>query len=390
MRLLNLFEATREFEHKAIDPALMTLREYLAIINKENKTHPSDAYDMSIEDMNRFKSVDDYPILINTITRHNRVFEVRKSIIDLRQGRYVKTDEDGFIIRGEDGDALYMSPEEVEAYIPEEKRYDINYAIIDKETGKIVSYTADEWGTLLIATAREYRNFGFGTMLVKLVRGDNPTRPSGGFTNAGLNNLIRVWSKMVKEYAASGFYSHLVKTGKMTAKRAKEIINDADKTKKYPERDYHFNDPSKWLLLTDGSSYAILYDRRFLDLDDPDSEDDYWINKHIIAMAELGSSMSILDIGKLYGPEKLQAFLIAALMSMELGDKFDLNEYEVGLLKKFGYNVHNDNGYFITKELVPWKDFAKLEHHYRRAKDPYDEFRDRILERAESLADKTK
>ena len=271
MRLFDLLETTRPYQEKIIDPALMTFGEYRDMVDPDHKMHPP-SYDFDLEKLNKYQKPEDYQDVINTVKRRGIEFELRKLTTDRWQGKIVKFDENEEIVRDEKGMAVYLNQDEVKALIPESERFRYQYAFVDKDTQKIVGNTQDEWGALLIVVAQEYRGFGFGTDLVKLARDARPDLQSGGFTQSGLANLHRVWSKMVREYMESGFYSHLVRNGHITAEKAKSIMSSIGERTKQSQANYNTKNPKDWLLMTDGARFAMLYDKKIYDVDEPDAD----------------------------------------------------------------------------------------------------------------------
>lgn len=392
-------EATRPYVEKIIDPALMTFGEYLKIADPDGKMHPSTAYDYDVERLNRYETPEEYQKLLNTITKNGITFEVREKQIDRWDNNYVKTDENREIVRDENGKAQYLSKEEIALMIPPEKRYTYEFAVVRKDTNEIVGNTSDEWGALLVTVAEEYRNFGFGTLLVKLKREREPTKGSGGFTNAGLNNFRRVHTAMVREYMSSGMYSHLVNTGILTKERAKEIINSISKNNKKPtQKNLNTTNPEDWLLMTDsGQSYAILYDKKIYQLDkDYIDTSDYWVEKFIIGMVGIGGPDNFNTIDRTYGSIKVVGKLVGILINGEYPKPIYLEQDMFNIVKTtMGDNLNNEK---ITKEnrtmYKCWVDsptvnisgFMMQENNIRKKYDQYDELKVRIQELAESLA----
>lgn len=397
--LYNINETTRPYTQKIIDPALMTYQEYRDVVDPDHKLHPSDAYDTNLEELNRYQSPEDYDTLVNTITRHNLRFEIRKKTIDRWNQKYTKTTPDGKIIRDETGSAMYMSSDEIKTIIPEDQRYRYEYGIIEVKSNKIVANTQDEWGTMLLMTAREYRKFGFGTILAKLALQARPDRSSGGFTNAGINTFGRVHDEMVREYLSSGFYSYLVKTKQITANRAKAIISGIQPRKTHPKRNLDTSNPQDWLLLTDGSSYSVLYDKKIYELDDIDSDDvRHWVDRHIIGIVSIASYGSDVSpwVNRAYGRDKIKAFLLTSLLQMEPGQSIRMNQSEAELTKsvigndliEVPSNRPGDSVAYYTNTTNPvWNHMMNQERKYRKTVDPYGEWFSRILSWAENLGD---
>lgn len=402
MRLISfLTEATRPFQSKVIDPALMTYDEYYKLVNPQEKWHPSTAYDHDIAQLNAYQSPEKYPVLLNTITRNGLRFQVRQRVEDRHQGNYVKTTPDGYPVRGQSGEVLYMSPEEVAAMIPASKRFHYDHAIVDMESNMLVGVTENEWGTLLVMVATEYRKFGFGTLLVKLSRDKAPDRQSGGFTSSGAENLRRVHAEWVREYMASGFYSYLVRTEQITAERARQVIGSVTLDRpNYKQQNLRNDDPRDWLLMSDGQSFVILYDRKIYDLDEPDdTTQQHRADRYILGMASLASygTGSPPRINRVYGTtDRITAYMLEVIMNQEIGTYIRMDEIDADILRNhLGKQFRTEQGrpgdipkHFINAETTDWKKPARIEQAYRNKRDPYREWYARIIEWAEALADK--
>lgn len=161
---------------------------YAKEVNKSGKWHPSDAYKTTANKLNTYTRIEDYPTLIETF---NGV-EYRRSDKPLK---YVKPNEDGFAMREENGNAIYLTEDEIAEKGLKSKSDDLA-AFID---GKAVGMAADEWGAILVLVAKEYQNKGIGTKLTTIYRTANPWKDSGGFTNAGMKQIRRVYDYLIGE-----------------------------------------------------------------------------------------------------------------------------------------------------------------------------------------------
>jgi GNAT superfamily N-acetyltransferase len=401
MRLIQfLNEATRAFQPKLIDPALMTYEEYYALVNPKDKFHPSTAYDSDVAQLNQYQSASDYQKLLNTITRNGLMFEVREMAKDRWIGNYMKTTPDGDPVRDESNGLVYLNADEVKELIPEDQRFTYEHAVVEKKTGQIVGVTQDEWGTLLVMVASEFRRYGFGTLLVKLNRSRYPDRNSGGLTRAGAANLRRVHAAWVREYQESGFYSHLVKSGQITAALAKTIIASVTvgRSPRGQEKNHDTSNPADWLMMSDGQSYAILYDKKIYQIDEPDDHANQWlIDRHIIGMASLSDygTGSPPMINRVYGiTDQVKAQMLEVLMNQMVGHYIRMDDEYAALLrstmgKAFQMEPPINRGdypkYYTNYETKDWKRAAQMEKRYRKQFDPYDEWYARIIDWAENL-----
>ena len=150
-------------------------------------------------------------------------------------------------------------------------------AILNAE-GKIVARGEDEWGATLLAVAREYRSKGLGQVIGKFWYEFNPGYPSGGFTVAGEANALKLWESRVHEFAERGWYSELVRAGRLTKERVMDILSGLTKPIKPLLKDLGEKPvvPSKGetLVYADYPSF-IVYDSRFLT-----DQDDQYIHGH--------------------------------------------------------------------------------------------------------------
>lgn len=387
-----LFEATREYVKKVVDPALMTFDEYRDLVDKEHKGHPSTAYQSNVEDLNRYNSVNDFETLLNTITRKGLDFEIREHEHDRWQGKYVKTDEDGKIVRGPDGLALYMSPEEISQRIPEDMRFSYEYAVVDKESGDIVAVTQDEWGTVLVMTAEEYRGFGFASIITRLKYSKHPDKPSGGFTSAGFATFKRMHSEMVRDYVSSGMYSYLVNNGVITVERAKEIIDSVSLKRPHKKDTLNLNtsNPNDWLvMINDSVSYAIIYDKKIYDLPEEMLDGSHWEDRFIKGSIAIGGREPYHLTGTA-GDPKIKAYLIEIMLNGEIGSPLVLDPDEYNLVKDLtGLDVSDaGQGKYLCTLPQPTLNLRKIsntETRYRKRFDKYDEMYHRITELADSM-----
>lgn len=271
-----------------LDPALMTFREYRQLIDPQHKTHPSSAYDVGVAQLSAGRDWSAHSHLLNTITRKGIVFEVRANVIDRYRGRqYAKRDQDDNLVL-RDGEVLYYTPDELRAQgVP---RYDFEFAIIEKEGGQVVGCTQDEWGTMLLMVAREYRGFGFGRLLGSLAWSHLPGKPSGGFTTAGINAFAAIHREAVRDALVSGRYRALVREGSLTGGQVRAIIDSAQLDRSRPRSALGLGgetslaiDPSQWMLYSQSGEF-ILYDRRLADYWQSDM-DDYWLDRCLIGMS---------------------------------------------------------------------------------------------------------
>lgn len=390
--LNKLTEATSPYEKKLIDPALLTWNEYEKIVNPDYKSHPSDAYDSDVEDLNRYDT--EFETLLNRIKVNGLRFQVRMKTEDRWNGNYYKMGTDREYLRNDKGNLIPMSRDEIAAMIPD--RYRNWFAIVDERTGKIVGRTQDEWGTILLRVAREYRGFGFGELLLKLQSEKKPDYVSGGFTPSGRHTARKVHAGFIRDYLKRGMYSYLVQSGQISMDRVKAITQDLGARSQRKEQDFDTTDPRDWLLMTDMNSYAIIYNQKLFDLEDPDGRfsDDF-----IIGAVMIGSFRTddTCFIGRIHGSDRIRAYLLELIMNFDVGGKVRLTQSETNLLpervrQRLGHEKtpgRNDPDIYWLKSnslnLEDVKALQRAEQIMRKRRDKHDEFYYRIQEKADSL-----
>ena len=214
-----------------IEPALMTKNEYLEYL-EAFKSHPEDAYLFSIERDNaqipKDKLEKEYN-LINTIKHGSEYIKYYVNNGEKNKSdKYIKVDDDGIVMRDDDGIALYMSEDEIKKAGYRE-RYDRSVIAVNNNQ-QIVGSAQDEWGCVLIYVVIEYNGVGIGKELVNFYRNYYPSKSSGGTTSSGHKNLIKYHERQVRLYLRNGLYSDMVKKGELTKDKAKEIIDSINKT----------------------------------------------------------------------------------------------------------------------------------------------------------------
>lgn len=80
--------------------------------------------------------------------------------------------------------------------------------------------------TTFLSVAPEYSGHGIGGVLKRLWSKHSPDYTSGGLSVGGLRNFSRYWNSRVREFLANGWYTELVKQGRMEPARVKKILKD--------------------------------------------------------------------------------------------------------------------------------------------------------------------
>lgn len=393
-------EATTDYVRKLADPALMTYREYYKLVNPEDKYHPSAAYESDVESLNKWdhNKKDLFPKLIRRIKINGITFEFRLQTEDRFQSNYYKTNpETGMYLRDENDQLIPYTREEVERgmVVPHSRRYRYAIGVFTEEDG-YVGGSQDEWGCMLIRVADEFRGFGLGPIIGKMARTLEPRKSSGGFTPQGSKNFFRVYQEFVREYARSGMYSFLVKSGQITAERAKVILDSAKLHIKTSREAHNLNtnDPSDWLLYVGGYGDFIIYDRKLLDIID-DQKLDRWAERMIRGMVYVAVGRGFARIKALGGVNpKIKGFMItlAAAHAKAEGVPLAIELEDMAFIDRSKIEIENDEptwsaGY--ESHLVRFKgdvpDLNELglpERMFRKKHDRYDEFKNKMIELA--------
>ena len=378
------------FNPSGQNPALMTLQEYIKAVNPRGKSHDSSAYDEPLKGYDWIKK-DKYPHLLKRIKKNGIEFEFR---LQAEENLYNKYDTDDNLVRDANGVALLLTPEEIKQKKLRKYRYSI---AVFNEDDQCVASSSDEWGTMLIMVAQEYRKFGLGTILGKLARHFEPMKNSGGFTINGLYNFVRVHREMVREALTTGLYNQLVREGKITVARVREILASA-KLENKPKQDtlnLSTNDPNDWLLLVDESCF-IVYDKKLKDI----YQDYYyeWGEKFIKAFGLLrfnhtrnGEAGIVVRFGG--DTNKLKTLILACFASYCADENvpFYVDEEDLKYLDPMKFEIGKinlDTGYKRAKVKIKNKINVKLlgasDKIFRRTFDKYSEFHNTVLALADS------
>lgn len=416
---------------KNFNPALHTFKEYYDMIS-DGKFHDDGAYSINLERFNEYNKADNFEYMINRFKLHGREFLLKESREDRWEFSLYKRDKDGEIQRKENGDIVYLSMEEKQQKIPEDKRWIIQHAIIDSKTGMKVAATQDEWGCVLVSVANEYKGLGLGQKLLDHHRKINPLGWSGGHTPQGYNAFTRSYQKMVKDAMVSGLYSKMIKKGEMTVQRAREIIKSAHITKKDVEQyniengrigksrgwgekltykeemkdkfdkglDLDFSNPDDLMIhISESDNTAILYSKKFYKILQEKSGDelvDRFMDEGIAGYVYLGANYGT-DTAPLFyhvhgEKSKHKSLLIEILLNSNLNENVRIAEEDYHLLSsKILDNcelINEDNGMTELKMVKRTIDksvinsIKSLDTLYRRKHDPYEEAFTIIHERA--------
>ncbi len=376
-----------------IDVALLTFKEYYKLVNPSYKHHENNwNYDL--------KKMNEFPQNMNKL----KLFQ-RKKVGNLEILFYESREKLAYGKRDEQGVHHTLTDEEVKkSGLPE---YEISlYAFHD---GNKIGYIVDEWGATLVAIAKEYRGNNIGKMLTYYFRKKHPDRESGGFSNSGATNLKNVYREFVKEYLRNGVYSYLVKNGKLTAQRAKEIIKSADLENNRKDvvsdfaKNYNTKDLNENLLFWRYSENDfILFDRTILTyFREPDNNIiEHFLKAHIYLM--YNENLKSYELYNSYGiSEKFEAILLnvaCETIKLDFNEGItvrvvnDLSEQTLKIVDKFkNSDVYNSSTkkehlYIEAKEGVDYSTLFNKAKVFFKQHDKYNELEDFVAELAYKMS----
>lgn len=251
-------------------------------------------------------------------------------------------------------------------------------------SGQRVALASDEWGATLLVVAREYRGRGLGPILGAIWYEHNPSYGSGGFTPSGEGNALRIWEARVGEFLALGWYTALVADGRLSAERVQKILSGLSKGPRpslplpTPSAPVEARQAPVRVLLNDFG--FVIYDASFL----TDRDERHVLGRGFFRSAEsVGQFLYAIDYDP--GYRKLATYL-ALQMARDSGEPVYVGRGYGDLLELEGLeHVERDGDYAkLTRDVLPLKDFARLERALRRPVDPYGEIEQSLWELSES------
>lgn len=375
-----------------IDPALLTFQEYHDIVNNKGKMHCNSAYDYDLKRLESYRK-ENYPTILKRTLVSGLEFEFR--LKKEKRGPFVKKDINGEHIRI-DGQLQYMTDEEIQSIGIELYKNELAVFNQDKAVGIA---TGDEWGCILVVVVQEYRNFGLGSILQKMIRTIYPAKPSGGFTNLGLAGFRRVHKEFVKDAMTNGYYRKLIQNGTITLERVKEIVastNYIPKAKKEPNTlRYNNNNPADWLLY--GSEYGdfILYDKKIKELiNDGWDKNSYFIESMMLGAVNVRElpTREGFAILTLFGGEtdNLKKFMMHLALSFaeKEGLRLLIDDNDLVHIGNYAEKIgtpNKESGFLrqevkLTSDPAPYYGMMVEERRFRKGFDEYREFENYILE----------
>lgn len=340
---------------------MLTLSEYLKVVNEEGKIHPDNAYQISVDSISNYNKPSNYPFIDNNLYANGILFQLRHKKHDQWADSYTKTNKDGTPVYDDKGKATYLSQAEKETAIPE--RYLYQDAVIDVKADKVVAYTDREWGAILIAVAKEYQGFGIGAKIHHKHRTRYPDITSGGLTPSGQSSLIRTYQRMVSLALSNGEYRRAYLEGTMSHNQINKVIKSAlilnnhiikrrqemvefgydeelalDLVTDYRrpsllrEIDLNFSKKEDWLLHVQ-ENYAILYDKKMYGILKGDQKYEYFHEQGILGYAYIGGAYGTDEIPKLFRhfgkTEVIKNFMIEVALNTSLGSPIRMTKEDL-------------------------------------------------------------
>lgn len=407
---------------------LMTLWEYLEFQDERNVSHPSTAYNWDLEDMNKedltFKqtmeqdrkkfslyAVDNGKGYLIKEERsrsaktlaviHNGTLYYEDNPpppvpydLDIRKKKQVKYLSEYIILVSDvakdnfkDYPVLIQNIKakgeslQVRASKPPVKNAGTSLAILNSDNMK-VAVAQDEWGATLVSVSKEYRGYGLGKKILKYWTKFNPDYRSGGFTGGGKATAISVWEDRVREFLSYGWYSELVKQGRINKDQVGKILSGlSNKTQRttlpVPDSDPDSDPETETLIYADGTTFLV-YDKAFL----VDQDEKYVYGHGFFRDASVGMLLYSIDYERPY--HELTTY-VALQMARDKGEELYNGDGYSDLLELDGLDHIEREGDYIslTKDVLPLETLSRKEKSIRSEVDPYDEKRILLLEAAE-------
>jgi len=267
----------------------------------------------------------------------------------------------------------------------------VNLVVADS-AGRILGVAQNEWGATLIAVARDARGRGIGAILSKVWHELNPSFGSGGMTGAGNALMQSVWADRVREFLSLGWYTQMVRDGRMTPERVREILADLPGRRPQPAAPRPAAPrpaAPRPMVMSDGETFVTVYDRAVLD--DPgafasDPDDDMVYGHAFLRDAPgVGTFVYSIEYDRRFAELTTRAILQLARDNgyrLYVGDRGYHDPLE-GVESIPGVTVDGD---YLTvgSDVLPLRSMAELERRTRRPVDPHGEVEVALMERADA------
>jgi GNAT superfamily N-acetyltransferase len=319
---------------------------------------------LDVRNIKQVKYLDEYVSLVSSTIAEN----VARYPILLQR---IKVKGQSFTVRAE------------KAPVPDEGT---TLAILNDE-GQVVAQASNEWGATLLVVAQEYRGLGLGGVLGRFWYDFNPSFTSGGFTPGGESNAIRMWESRVREFLSRGWYSELIRQGQMTVGRFREITEHLGGRRprapmlETPKPKAPAKTP---LIMIDPGSYFYIYDPRVYEKAADDMTEDDILGYGFFRGSGDKVFLFALDYDRKY--HRLATY-VALQMARDAGynDLWNGEGYS-DLLELEGLSDVEEDGDYVrlTRDVLPLDQIGRLESLTRRKFDRYDEYKNRIMELADT------
>jgi GNAT superfamily N-acetyltransferase len=260
--------------------------------------------------------------------------------------------------------------------------------VILNSKGEIVAMASDEWGATLFRVVKEYRGKGLGQVIGRFWYDANPSFGSGGFTPAGEKNAVRLWEERVREFLARGWYTELIRQGKLTRDRVDAILQDLDGHRQAPDLPEDGDRPKSsekdLRFLIEPGQYFIVYDARALDGNENDYPDEQYIHAYgfFRSSENIGWYLFRIDYDR---PFQKLATTIALQMARDEGEPLYVGEGYTDIVEWQNIpGVEKDGDYItLTQDVLPITMMARVERLKRKPVDRYGQRHNLLIEAAE-------
>jgi hypothetical protein len=257
--------------------------------------------------------------------------------------------------------------------------------VILNSKGEIVAMASNEWGTTLLQVVSEYRSKGLGPILGRFWYDINPHLGSGGFTPAGERNAIKVWENRVREFLTLGWYTALIRDGRMTKARVEKILSGLSGARPSTEIP---QDPPKVAptkkdirFMIEPDQYFVIYDARALEGDENEPPDEKYIHAHgfFRSSDQIGMFLYAIDYDR---PFQTVATSLALQMARDMDEPLYIGQGYTDIVEWENIpGVVRDGDYItMTRDVLPVAAMAKVERIQRKLVDRYGQRKNGILE----------
>jgi len=225
--------------------------------------------------------------------------------------------------------------------------------------------------------------------LGKLYRESHPDANTGGTTAAGSKQVKRVWDKFVREAITDGTYSKLVKAGKLTAKRVKEIVKDLANRpnfKNIKTTDY-IADYKNWLIM-DHAAGALIYHKAVYDHEvDFEKAQEFIMGYTLIRSVDTRPHPFLFTVD--YENKRAESMLLYASLQISLRSNEGLDIEAPGSdyaesIQNLKHTEIRDGVVYLEQSQTAIVTAFNVEKQYRKHRDKYNEYQYTLLEAAEA------